>query len=79
MGLRFEPGDPAPGGEPAVLLQGVGSRLGGSDLAISSNGTLIYTGPVRGAPEQIVWVSPDGTTEPVDPDWADREFRNNFV
>jgi len=74
MGLRFEPGDPAPRGEPVVLFQGVGLRLGGSDLAVSSNGTLIYTGPTRDAPERIMWVSPDGTTEPVDPDWTDSEF-----
>ena len=48
--------------------QRVGFR-GAVDLAVSATGTLVYaTGPGEGLRE-LVWVSRDGTVEPLDPSW----------
>ena len=51
-------------------------RLGGTtDLSLSAAGTLVYTTEGLNVPEQVVWVTPSGTTELVDPDWVrDVEF-----
>ena len=57
-------------GEPTALAEGI--RLAPSstvDLAVSDNGTLLYTrGPAPGKLE-LVWVTRDGKAQPVDPDW----------
>jgi Tol biopolymer transport system component len=74
MGQRLQAGEAVTSGEPAMLLQGVGQRGGGVDIAISSEGTLLYTGPTRSEPERWMWVARDGTLEPFDPSWTDGEF-----
>ncbi|MGH7652260.1 MAG: protein kinase domain-containing protein [Gemmatimonadaceae bacterium] len=57
-------------GEPTALAESVLLSAGPTvDLAVSDNGTLIYT---RGAPpgkQELVWLTRDGKTQPVDPDW----------
>lgn len=45
---------------------------GNTDLALSDNGTLIYATPSLDTPEGVVWVSPDGSVGPVDPEWDER-------
>ncbi len=58
--------------EPVAVAEGVGVRAFGSgDLALSASGTLLYTGGGRATdPFEIVWVTLDGTAEPVDPGWV---------
>jgi serine/threonine protein kinase/Tol biopolymer transport system component len=57
-------------GEPTVLDQGL--RLSPSstvDLAVSDNGTLVYTRGSGTGKQELVWVTRDGKAQPVDPDW----------
>ena len=59
-------------GEPTSLADGVSvRRINRTDLAISSDGTLIYSGgtSTEGLRE-LVWVKRDGTPSAVDPDWS---------
>jgi serine/threonine-protein kinase len=57
-------------GEPTVLDQGL--RISPSstvDLAVSDNGTLLYTRGSGTGKQELVWVTRDGKAQPVDPDW----------
>ncbi|MGZ6157353.1 MAG: protein kinase domain-containing protein [Solirubrobacteraceae bacterium] len=57
-------------GEPTPLVEGV--RLSASstvDLAVSDNGTLMYTRGAATEKQELVWVTRDGKAQPVDPDW----------
>jgi DNA-binding SARP family transcriptional activator/Tol biopolymer transport system component len=62
-------------GEPTALTEGMRLGLFGSaDLAVSATGTLVYaTGAGQGQWE-VVWVTRDGKTLPVDPDWQGGYF-----
>lgn len=57
-------------GEPRVLSEGMRVGVFGStDLAVSRTGTLLYaTGRGQGK-QELVWVTRDGKTQSVDPDW----------
>ena len=57
-------------GEPRALVEGIRlARSSTVDLAVSDNGTLLYTlGPTPGKLE-LVWVTRDGKPQPIDPDW----------
>ena len=57
-------------GEPRALAEGIRlTRSSTVDLAVSDNGTLLYTvGQIPGKLE-VVWVARDGKTQPVDPEW----------
>ncbi len=59
-------------GEPVPLASGLNIRpFGAVDLALSAEGTLLYTTGGRGDdPREVVWVEPDGSVEPVDPGWV---------
>jgi serine/threonine-protein kinase len=57
-------------GEPTALVEGI--RLAPSstvDLAVSDNGTLLYTRGVAPGKLELAWVTRDGKAQPVDPDW----------
>ena len=60
-------------GEPTALIDGM-RRDGfgaGTDLAVSSNGTLVYS-PDTGMSKyltELVWITPEGLSIPVDPEW----------
>lgn len=57
-------------GEPTALDEGL--RLTPSstvDLAVSDNGTLLYTRGAGTGKQELVWVTRDGKAQPVDPDW----------
>ena len=56
-------------GEPTALIEGV--VLGpafSANLAVSDEGTLIYATGVEEGNQELVWVTRDGKTQPVDPD-----------
>jgi DNA-binding SARP family transcriptional activator len=57
-------------GTPTTLITGLRvSSFGLADVALSSTGTLLYSsGPDR-SEKELVWVSRDGTMEPVDQNW----------
>ncbi len=57
-------------GDPRALAEGLGGRFAGAaDLSVSATGTLIYaTG--YAANVQPVWVTRDGSTTVIDPDWS---------
>jgi serine/threonine-protein kinase len=63
-------------GRPVALLEGVDVRNeGATDIALSRSGTLVYTTESFNAPEEIAWLTRDGRTDKVDPDWVrDWEF-----
>jgi serine/threonine-protein kinase len=57
-------------GEPTALVDGL--RLTPSstvDLAVSDNGTLVYTRGAGTGKQELVWVTRGGKAQPVDPDW----------
>src|SRR5438105_5042182 len=57
-------------GEPTAVVEGV--RLAPSstvDLAVSDNGTLLYTRGLATGKLELVWLTRDGKAQPVDPDW----------
>jgi hypothetical protein len=57
-------------GEATVLVEGMRvSGTGSVDLAVSSNGTLIYATGGEIARQELVWVTRDGKAQSVDPDW----------
>jgi Tol biopolymer transport system component len=57
-------------GEPTVLSEGMRlGQSGSADLAVSATGTLVYTTGAWQGNHELVWVTRDGTTQPVDPDW----------
>ncbi|HSE28903.1 MAG TPA: protein kinase, partial [Gemmatimonadales bacterium] len=59
-------------GEPVPLASGLNIRpFGAVDLALSAEGTLLYTTGGRGDdPREVVWVGLDGSVVPVDPGWV---------
>src|SRR5258706_5210048 len=57
-------------GEPTALVEGI--RVAPSstvDLAVSNNGTLLYTRGVAPGKLELVWVTRSGKAQSVDPDW----------
>ncbi|HEX6944192.1 MAG TPA: protein kinase, partial [Gemmatimonadaceae bacterium] len=73
MGVPFDERRMELTGEPVVLTEGVGVRIGGGavDLTLSANGTLWYAAGKVGSSGtfQPVWVGRDGVATPVAPDW----------
>jgi len=57
-------------GEPTALIESMRlGVLGSADLAVSNAGTLIYATSAGKRKQELVWVTRDGTTQSVDPDW----------
>jgi WD40 repeat protein len=57
-------------GEPTALTEGMRVALFGSaDLAVSATGTLVYAKGAEPNKQELVWVTRDGKTQSVDPDW----------
>ena len=57
-------------GEPAALDAGLRVTPSSTvDLAVSDNGTLLYTRGAGTGKQELVWVTRDGKAQPVDPDW----------
>jgi len=77
MAAPFDPETLTLEGQPAAVLDGIEARgtWGVTDLTLSHSGLLAYATPGINAPEDVVWVTRDGRTEVVDPDWTrDIEF-----
>lgn len=59
-------------GEATSVLEGMPySAYGGTDLAVSTTGTLVYSlgRAPEDYPQELLWLSRDGKAQPVDPDW----------
>jgi serine/threonine-protein kinase len=58
-------------GPPVALIEGIGVRAGGFnvDLALSANGTLVYTSGGTLGSRRVVWVTREGAVSQVDPAW----------
>jgi serine/threonine-protein kinase len=62
-------------GEPTALTGGMRLGSGGSaDLAVSATGALVYATGTGQGEQELVWVTRDGRTQPVDPDWPGMYF-----
>jgi serine/threonine protein kinase len=62
-------------GEPTALVQGVRLSISSTvDLAVSDNGTLMYTRGAATEKQELVWVTREGKTQPVDSDWQGGTF-----
>jgi eukaryotic-like serine/threonine-protein kinase len=72
MAVPFDESRLALTGPPVTLLTGLGALQSNmlQDVAISANGTLVYT-TNGGAEKDVVWVTRDGTVTPVDSAWRD--------
>jgi Tol biopolymer transport system component len=57
-------------GEPTAIVEGVRVSVSSTvDLAVSDDGTLMYTRGAATEKQELVWVMRDGKAQPVDPDW----------
>ncbi|GAC1654842.1 MAG: hypothetical protein NVS4B3_19180 [Gemmatimonadaceae bacterium] len=57
-------------GEPTPLVENVRLSISSTvDVAVSDNGTLIYTRGAANGNQELAWVTRDGKAQPVDPDW----------
>jgi eukaryotic-like serine/threonine-protein kinase len=72
MAVPFDLGRLEVTGDAVALASGVGLKaFGASDLALGDDGTLAYvSGSQVSDPSEIVWVTPGGDVEPVDPGWV---------
>lgn len=58
-------------GEPTPLVEGMRlGRFGSADVTVSANGTLVYAIGGSAGRQELVWVTRNGKTEQVDPDWT---------
>jgi Tol biopolymer transport system component len=81
VGVPFDPEKLEATGSPIGLLEGIGVEGAGFsiNLALSDNGTLVYTtGGATGA-RRPVWVSREGVETPVDPAWQPQGVVANFA
>jgi serine/threonine-protein kinase len=81
VGVPFDPETLEATGSPIGLLEGIGVEGAGFsiNLALSENGTLVYTtGGATGA-RRPVWVSREGVETPVDPAWQPQGIVANFA
>ncbi|MGH7512389.1 MAG: protein kinase domain-containing protein, partial [Gemmatimonadales bacterium] len=71
IAIPFDPDKLTLTGAPVALIEGIGVRSGGFnvDLALSSNGTLIYTTGGALVSRRAFWVSREGVATPIDPAW----------
>jgi serine/threonine-protein kinase len=71
IGLPFDRKKVEVTGPPIALAEGIGVRNGGFnvDLALSGNGTLLYTTGGAAASRRAVWVTREGSAGEVDPAW----------
>jgi len=72
MAAPFDLGKLVISGDAVALAGGVAIHpFGSADLTVSNEGTLVYvTGAQQTDPAEIVWVTPTGAVEPVDPSWV---------
>jgi hypothetical protein len=71
IGVPFDPDKLAITGPPIGLLEGIGVEVGGfsTNLALSSNGTLVYTTGNATRTRRPVWVTRAGVESQVDSTW----------
>jgi serine/threonine-protein kinase len=57
-------------GKPRILVEGMRlGRFGSADVAVSQTGTLVYATGGGAGMQELVWMTRDGKSERVDPDW----------
>ncbi|MFL5494381.1 MAG: protein kinase domain-containing protein [Gemmatimonadales bacterium] len=71
IAIPFDPKKLVMTGSPVALIEGIGVRAGGFnvDLALSANGTLVYTTGGALVSRRAYWVSREGSAGPVDAAW----------
>ncbi len=79
LAVPFDPEKLEATGSPIGLLEGIGVEGDGFaiNLALSRNGTLVYTTGGSTGIRRPVWVSRDGAESPVDPGWQPQGVVNN--
>jgi serine/threonine-protein kinase len=81
VAVPFDPDKLEVTGSPMGLLEGLGVEGGGFsvNLALSANGTLVYTTGGATGSRRPVWVGRDGVESPVDPAWQPQGTISNFA
>ena len=81
LAVPFDPEKLEATGSPIGLLEGLGVEGSGFsiNLALSENGTLVYTTGGATGSRRPVWVSRDGAESPVDPAWQPQGIIANFA
>ena len=71
VAIPFDPDKLELTGSPVALIEGIGVRAGGFnvDLALSANGTLVYTTGGTLGSRRAFWVSREGVATPMDAAW----------
>jgi Tol biopolymer transport system component len=71
IAIPFDPKKLELTGSPVALIEGIGVRAGGFnvDLALSTNGTLVYTTGGTLGSRRAFWVTREGTATPMDASW----------
>ena len=81
LAVPFDPEKLEVTGSPIGLLEGIGVEGTGFsiNLALSENGTLVYTTGGATGSRRPVWVGRDGAESPVDPAWQPQGTVANFA
>ncbi len=81
LAVPFDPRKLEMTGSPIGLLEGLGVEGNGFsvNLALSENGTLVYTTGGATGSRRPVWVGRDGAESPVDPAWQPQGIISNFA
>jgi tRNA A-37 threonylcarbamoyl transferase component Bud32 len=81
LAVPFDPEKLEATGSPAGLLEGIGVEGSGFsvNLALSENGTLVYTTGGATGSRRPVWVGRDGHESPLDPAWQPQGIIANFA
>jgi eukaryotic-like serine/threonine-protein kinase len=81
LAVPFDPEKLEATGSPIGLIEGIGVEGSGFsiNLALSDNGTLVYTTGGATGSRRPVWVSRDGAESPVDPAWQPQGIISNFA
>jgi Tol biopolymer transport system component/tRNA A-37 threonylcarbamoyl transferase component Bud32 len=81
LAAPFDPDKLEVTGSPMGVLEGIGVEASGFsvNLALSENGTLVYTTGGATGSRRPVWVARDGEESPVDPAWQPQGIIANFA
>jgi dipeptidyl aminopeptidase/acylaminoacyl peptidase len=70
MVVPFDQNSMKVAGEPTKVAEGMRlGLLGSADLAVSATGILVYATGAGQGKQELVWVTRDGKTQSIDPDW----------
>jgi serine/threonine protein kinase len=70
MAVSFDQNGMKSAGDPMVVAHGVRlGHWGGADFAVAGTGTLVYVASPEEGKQELIWVTRDGKSQPLDSNW----------